>query len=282
MKLNDQTKKLISLALTEDIGNRDITTSLIVDSKLKGTATVVAKTNGIICGIELAKYICRTFDKRIKIKTFVNEGDVVFTGQKVVEIYGCYPSLLTIERTLLNFMQRMSGIATSANEFVKKLSGTKTVLLDTRKTAPGHRQLDKFAVKTGGGTNHRIGLFDMILIKENHITAAGSITKAVKKVLRVKPRGIKVEVETTNLEEVNEAILSGADIIMLDNMNLATMKKAVIMINGKCKVEASGGITLNNARNIAMTGVDFISVGAVTHSVKALDLAMYIQLTKAK
>lgn len=278
MKLNEQTKKLISLALAEDIGKGDVTTSLIVNNKLNGIATLVVKTNGIICGVELAKYICRTFDKRIKIKTLVNDGDTVSAGQKVAELYGSYASLLTIERTLLNFMQRMSGIATIANEFVKKLSGTKTVLLDTRKTVPGHRLLDKYAVKIGGGTNHRIGLFDMILIKENHIAAAGSITKAVKKLLRVKPIRMKVEVETTNLKEVSEALLSGSDIIMLDNMSLTETKNAVKLINGKCKVEASGGITLNNARKIALTGVDYISVGAVTHSVKALDIAMYIEL----
>ncbi|MEW6654486.1 MAG: carboxylating nicotinate-nucleotide diphosphorylase [Bacteroidota bacterium] len=275
MKLNEQTKKLITLALTEDIGKRDITTSLIVDNKLKGIAAVVVKADGIICGIEIAKYICRVFDKRIKIKTFVKEGAVVYADQKIAEVYGSCSSLLTIERTLLNFMQRMSGIATAANEFVKKLSGTKAVLLDTRKTAPGHRLLDKYAVKIGGGTNHRIGLFDMILIKENHIASAGSITKAVNKVMMNKPNKMLVEVETANLEEVEEAVLCGADIIMLDNMNLAEMKKAVKLINGRCKVEASGGISLNNAGKIAMTGVDYISVGAVTHSVKALDIAMY-------
>ncbi|KAF0153185.1 MAG: nicotinate-nucleotide pyrophosphorylase (carboxylating) [Ignavibacteria bacterium] len=278
MKLNEQTKMLITLALTEDIGKRDITTSLIVDSKLKGIATIVAKTNGIICGIETVKYICRTFDKRIKIEPFVNDGDVVTANQTIAELNGNYASILTIERTMLNFMQRMSGIATAANEFVKKLSGTKTVLLDTRKTAPGHRHLDKYAVKIGGGTNHRIGLFDMILIKENHITAAGSITEAVKKAMMQKQNKLLIEVETTNLEEVKEALLCGVDIIMLDNMSLSSMKKAVRLINGKCKVEASGGITLNNARKIAFTGVDFISVGAVTHSVKALDIAMYIIL----
>jgi nicotinate-nucleotide pyrophosphorylase (carboxylating) len=278
MKLNDQTKKLISLALSEDIGKRDITTCLIVDNKLKGIAALEVKSKGIICGIDIAKYICRSFDTKIKIKNFVKDGDSVTAGKKVAEIYGGYASLLTIERTLLNFIQRMSGIATASSEFVKKLSGTKTVLLDTRKTAPGHRLLDKYAVKIGGGANHRIGLFDMILIKENHIAAAGSINNAVKKVLTVKPRGMKVEVETTNLEEVKEAISCGADIIMLDNMNLAEMRKAVKLINGKCKVEASGGITLSNARKIALTGVDFISVGAVTHSVNALDIAMYIKL----
>ncbi|MEW6507160.1 MAG: carboxylating nicotinate-nucleotide diphosphorylase [Bacteroidota bacterium] len=277
MKLNDQTKKLISLALAEDIGKQDITTRLIVDRKLKGIATVVVKTNGIICGIEIAKYICRTFDRRLKIKTFAKEGDLVTANQTIAEIYGYYSSLLTLERTLLNFMQRMSGIATTANKFVKKLSGTKAVLLDTRKTAPGHRLLDKYAVKIGGGINHRFGLFDMILIKENHIAAAGSITKAVNKVMKHKPNRIKIEVETTNLKEVKEALLSGADLIMLDNMNLTTMKKAVKLINSKCKVEASGGIRLNNIRKIAMTGVDFISVGSITHSVRALDISMYIK-----
>lgn len=276
MRINEETKKLISLSLKEDIGKNDITTKLIVDRKLKGIATVVVKTNGIICGLEIAKYICRLFDKRIRMKTFVNDGDVVTANQKAAEIYGSYASLLTIERTLLNFMQRMSGIATITNEFVKKLSGTKTVLLDTRKTAPGHRLLDKYSVKIGGGTNHRIGLFDMVLIKENHIAAAGSITNAVKKVMMQKPKRMQIEVETTNLREVEEALSVGADIIMLDNMNSAAMKKAVKLINGKCKIEASGGITLNNIRKVALTGVDYISVGSITHSVKALDIAMYI------
>jgi len=278
MKLNEQFKKLISLALIEDIGKRDITTSLIVDPKLKGTACIIVKKSGILCGIETAKHICRAFDKRIKIEVIANDGDFVNARQKVLELNGNYASLLTIERTLLNFMQRMSGIATATYEFGKKLTGTKAVLLDTRKTAPGNRLLDKYAVKIGGGTNHRIGLFDMVLIKENHITAAGSITNAVKKILMQKPKSMKIEVETTNLSEVEEAISVGADIIMLDNMNLSTMKKAVKLINGKCKVEASGGITLNNLRKIASTGVDFISVGSVTHSVKALDIAMYIKI----
>lgn len=279
MKLTEQTKNLISLSLEEDIGSGDITTKLIVESKAKGTAELIAKKAGIICGIEVARYICRTTNKKLKFVSFVKDGDEVTTSQRIAEIKGHFNTLLTVERTLLNFMQRMSGIATETNKYVKELSGTKSVLLDTRKTAPGHRLLDKYAVKIGGGTNHRIGLFDMILIKENHIAAAGGITNAVRLAKQSKLKQMKIEVETSNLKEVKEALNCGVDVIMLDNMNIKTMKEAVRIINSKCRAEASGGIDIKNIRKVALTGVDYISVGSVTHSVKALDIAMYIQLT---
>lgn len=282
MKLTEQTKKLIALSLEEDIGNGDVTTRLIVGNKSIGTAEIISKDAGVICGVELAKYICRLADKKIKFIPLVKDGNKVLANHKIAELKGQYGSLLTLERVLLNFLQRMSGIATETSKYVQKLSGTKTLLLDTRKTAPGHRALDKYAVKVGGGVNHRVGLFDMILIKENHIAAAGSITEAVNRVRQNKPKNIKVEVEASNLNEVAEVLTCKVDIIMLDNMNAGEMKKALRIINGKCKTEASGGITIKNIRQIAQTGVDYISVGAITHSVKALDIAMYIQQTKEK
>ncbi|MFA7421696.1 MAG: carboxylating nicotinate-nucleotide diphosphorylase [Melioribacteraceae bacterium] len=282
MKLTEQTKKLIALSLEEDIGSGDVTTRLIVGNNSIGTAEIISKDAGVICGVELAKYICRIADRKIKFIPLVKDGNKVSANHKIAKLKGSYGSLLTLERTLLNFLQRMSGIATETSKYVQKLTGTKTLLLDTRKTAPGHRQLDKYAVKTGGGTNHRIGLFDMILIKENHITAAGSITHAVQLAERSKPKHMKIEVETSNLEEVKEVLNCKIDVIMLDNIDYRTIKKAVRMINGKCKVEASGGINIKNIRKAALSGVDYISVGSITHSTKALDLAMYIQLTKTK
>jgi len=282
MNLSPNVKQIILLALKEDVGKRDITSELIVPKKSVGTASIIAKENGIICGLQIANQICKAIDKKLSFVTLLKDGDRVKSSQKIAVINGPLKSLLTAERTILNFLQRMSGIATETNKYVTALKGTGTKLLDTRKTVPGHRVLDKYAVKVGGGVNHRFGLFDMILIKENHIAAAGSITEAVKRAKINKPKQMKVEVEVTNLKEVEEALSQKVDIIMLDNMNASQIKKSLQAINGKCKTEVSGGITIKNIRQIAQTGVDYISVGAVTHSVKALDIAMYIQQTKKK
>lgn len=282
MKLSAEVKHLIQLALKEDIGKYDITSELIIPKNSVGTASIIAKESGIICGLQIANQICKTIDKKLSFAALSKDGDRVAASQKIATINGPLKSLLTAERTILNFLQRMSGIASETNKYAAALRGTNTKLLDTRKTVPGHRALDKYAVKVGGGVNHRIGLFDMILIKENHIAAAGSITEAVKRASLNKPKNMKIEVEVTNLREVKEALTQNVDIIMLDNMNASRIKKSLQVINGKCKTEASGGITLKNIRQIAKTGVNYISVGAITHSVKALDIAMYIQQTKKK
>lgn len=276
IKHNSAINQIITLALKEDIGRGDVTTNSVVSKSQNAIAKIVAKEEGIICGLPIAELICSTFDKKIKIKKKVKEGAFVQAGTIITELYGSCNSLLTIERTILNFLQRMSGIATETNRYVKIIEGTKAKILDTRKTSPGLRLLDKYAVKTGGGKNHRIGLFDMILIKDNHINAAGSIEKAVELCRRKNSAKVKIEVEVSSLEQVKEALEAKADIIMLDNMNITQMKMAVKLINGKCKTEASGGITKKSIRKIAETGIDYISIGALTHSVKALDIAMYI------
>ncbi len=269
-------EQIIRLALREDISSGDITSNLIVPKSQMGKAEIIVKQKGIICGLDIVSKICRHFDKEINFKKKVKEGSLVNPNTIVAELHGSFRSLLTIERTVLNFIQRMSGISTETFRYVEQLSGLKTKILDTRKTAPGQRLLDKYAVKTGGGKNHRIGLFDMILIKENHIAAAGSITKAVELCRTKMKRKTKIEVEVSSIEDLKEALANKVDIIMLDNMDLETMKKAVEIIDHKSKVEASGGITIDSIRKIALTGVDYISVGAITHSVKALDIAMYI------
>jgi nicotinate-nucleotide pyrophosphorylase (carboxylating) len=222
-------------------------------------------------------------DDKIGFKVLILDGEKVKSGDIVAEVEGKASSILTSERTALNFLQRMSGIATLTNKFVEEVNHTKAKILDTRKTVPGLRLLDKEAVRLGGGKNHRIGLFDMFLIKDNHIEIAGSITNAVKacrKFQQNKNPNLKIEVETKNLEEVKEALTCDVDIIMLDNFGTEMMKKAVAIINGKCLVEASGNINLDNVKEVAETGVDFISVGALTHSVKALDISLEVELIK--
>lgn len=269
-------EKVISTALKEDIGKRDVTTDLLIPKKKKAAAYFIAKQDGIIAGLDAAKMVLKKMDKKIKWKNFVEDGAKVKAGTKIAEVRGSVRALLSGERTALNFLQRMSGIATLTSVYVEKISGTNAKILDTRKTVPGLRLFDKYAVKCGGGTNHRIGLFDMVMIKDNHIKAAGSITKAVNKIRKSIPKKMKIEVETTNLGEVEEALKLNVDVIMLDNMNLNGMKETVQLINKKCFVEASGGVNLETVRAIAETGVDFISVGALTHSVSALDISMKI------
>lgn len=269
-------EKVISTALKEDIGSCDVTTDLLIPKKEKATASFIAKQDGIIAGLDAAKMVFKKLDEKIKWKSFVEDGAKVKVGTTIAEVRGSMRAILSGERTALNFLQRISGIATLTSVYVEKISGTNAKILDTRKTVPGLRLFDKYAVKCGGGTNHRIGLFDMVMIKDNHIKAAGSITKAVNKIRKSIPKKMKIEVETTNLREVEEALRLNVDVIMLDNMNLNEMKEAVRLINKKCFVEASGGVNLETVRAIAETGVDFISVGALTHSVKALDISMKI------
>ena len=276
MKKDYLIDKIIALAIEEDIDSGDITTNALVPETSMAVAEMTAKADGVISGIEIARKVFEQIDKNILWTPFVKEGDHVKKGDRIVRIEGSFRALLTAERTALNILQRMSGIATAASLYVKELEGTGTNLLDTRKTAPGMRILDKMAVKAGGGTNHRMGLYDMALIKDNHIKVAGGIPNAVFQVRKSIKPGINIEVEVTNLNETQQAIDSGADIIMLDNMNTAQMAQAVKLINGRAKTEASGNMTLSRVKEVASAGVDFISVGALTHSVTALDISMNI------
>jgi nicotinate-nucleotide pyrophosphorylase (carboxylating) len=268
---------LIEIGLQEDLNTGDITTDLLVPETLRSTAVMIAKADGIIAGLEVAEAVFLKLDPTIEFIAEITDGDKIRKGDLICTIKGSYRALLTGERLALNFLQRMSGIATETAKYVEAVNGYNTKILDTRKTVPGLRLLDKYAVKAGGGTNHRMGLYDMVMIKDNHISIAGSISSAVNAIRPSIPDSIKIEVETTTLEEVNEALLAGADIIMLDNMDVETMKKAVRLIDGKAKTEASGNMTLERIKEVAATGVDFISIGALTHSVVALDISQKIK-----
>ena len=270
-------KPVVDYALNEDIGSGDITTNSLIPLHLQARATMVAKSSGIVAGLPVAEYIFRTLNPDIIWKQFVQDGDSISKGEIILEISGSYRALLTGERLALNFLQRMSGLATMTNNCVQELEGSNTQILDTRKTVPGLRLLDKYAVLMGGGTNHRIGLYDMVLIKDNHIKIAGGITNAVAQIKKNVPSAIQIEVEVTNLQEVDEALATGADIIMLDNMSLQAMSESVKIIGGRAKVEASGNMTIERLREVAATGVDFISIGALTHSVTAFDISMNIE-----
>lgn len=271
---NQLIDKLIDLAIEEDIATGDVTTESIIPAQRKAAAELKMKADGVISGLDVAKRVYEKFESNVTWIPFVKDGDHVKKGDIILRIEASYRTLLLGERLSLNILQRMSGIATETAKYVKELEGYNTQLLDTRKTAPGLRVLDKLAVKQGGGTNHRMGLFDMSMIKDNHIKAAGGITAAVKAVRANIPATIKIEVETTNLDEVREAIAAKADIIMLDNMNNAEMTEAVKLINGAAKTEASGNMSIPRLKEVAACGVDFISVGALTHSVTALDISM--------
>lgn len=269
---------LIRLALSEDLGRGDITSQTLIKDNLIGKAVILAKQDGIIAGLDVAKMVFKMVNHKTIFQPSKKDGERVKTGDKVASIRGKVTSLLLAERTALNFLQRLSGIATLTSKYVEQVKGTRAKILDTRKTTPGLRVLEKYAVKIGGGTNHRMGLYDMILIKENHIKAAGGIGEAIKKA-KSRIKKTKIEVEVCNLMEVIEAVVSSPDWIMLDNMNPGDMKKAVSVIrseNPGIKIEASGGVSLKNVRKIALTGVDFISVGALTHSAPALDLSLVL------
>ena len=272
-KLIDQ---LIDLAIEEDISTGDVTTNSIISAQSRAKAEIKMKANGVVSGLEIAKRVYERFEENVVWTPFVKDGDTVKEGDIILRIEASYRCLLLGERLSLNILQRMSGIATETSKYVKELSDTHTQLLDTRKTAPGLRVLDKLAVKDGGATNHRMGLYDMSMIKDNHIKVAGGITNAVKAVRANIPAEIKIEVETTTLDEVREALAVKADIIMLDNMTNEEMTQAVKLINGQAKTEASGNMNIPRLKKVAATGVDFISVGALTHSVTALDISMNI------
>jgi len=270
-------KKVILEALKEDIGAGDITTRAIVKKNLRGHAEAIAKEEFIVAGIDVFKKTFLLIDKDLKFRAFAKDGKTVRKGEILARLEGSLASILQAERVALNLFQRMCGIATQTNKYVKAVKGTKAKILDTRKTVPGLRLLDKMAVKTGGGFNHRMGLYDAVLIKDNHIAAAGSITKAVKDQKKALNKKIKIEVETKNLDEVKEALESGADIIMLDNMGIAEMKMAVKIVGKRALLEASGNVNLKRVAKIAGVGVDLISVGEITHSARAVDISLKIR-----
>lgn len=275
--MNDLIDRLIDLAFAEDIGDGDHTTLSSIPETAMGKSKLLIKETGVLAGVEMAKKIFHRFDPTMKVEVFINDGAEVKPGDIVMIVEGKVQSLLQTERLMLNVMQRMSGIATMTRKYVKQLEGTNTRVLDTRKTTPGMRMLEKEAVKIGGGVNHRIGLFDMILLKDNHVDFAGGIDKAItraKEYLAAKGKDLKIEIEVRNFDELQQVLaIGGVDRIMLDNFTPENTRKAVEMINGRYETESSGGITFDTLRDYAETGVDFISVGALTHSVKGLDMS---------
>lgn len=266
-------KELIKLSLMEDLGTGDITTESLELVKTITQATIIAKEDGVIAGLNVFTEVFNQVDSEIKITFYKRDGDKVTNKEPIAKLEGNPATLLKGERVALNFLQRLSGIATKTAEMVEQLTGTQAKLLDTRKTTPMLRQLEKYAVRMGGGFNHRFGLYDMIMLKENHIRATGSITKAVQMVKKNNCT-YKIEVEVTNLAELKEAVAAKVDRVMLDNMSVDMMKQAVQLYQGKVELEASGNVRLETIREIAETGVDFISSGAMTHSYKSLDISL--------
>lgn len=269
---------LIKLAFAEDIGDGDHTTLCSIPAETQGKVQLIIKEDGVLAGVEMAKKIFHSFDKDLKITTFINDGAEVKKGEIAFTVEGKTQSLLQTERLVLNIMQRMSGIATTTRKYVKQLEGTKTRVLDTRKTTPGMRMIEKEAVKIGGGVNHRIGLFDMILLKDNHVDFAGGIEKAITgahNYLKKNGKDLKIEIEVRNFDELEQVMnVGGVDRIMLDNFTPAQTKEAVEKVAGRFELESSGGITFDTLRDYALCGVDYISVGALTHSVKSLDMSL--------
>lgn len=275
--VNELIDCLIDLAFSEDIGDGDHTTLSCIPNDAMGKSRLLIKEAGVLAGVEVAKEIFHRFDPEMKVEVLLEDGTEVNPGDVAMVVEGKVQSLLQTERLMLNVMQRMSGIATTTRKYVKQLEGTKTRVLDTRKTTPGLRMLEKAAVKIGGGVNHRIGLFDMILLKDNHVDFAGGIDKAIqraKEYCRENGKDLKIEIEVRNFDELDQVLaIGGVDRIMLDNFTPADTRKAVEIIGGKYETESSGGITFDTLRDYADCGVDFISVGALTHSVKGLDMS---------
>jgi len=269
-------RAIVERALKEDLGSGDLTTRLLFPRAIKAKALIRAKQDAVLAGLSVAEAVFKKVDPKLKFQSLAQDGDRVRSGTEIARIVGDGRSLLKGERVALNFLQRLSGIATLTAQFVQTVKGTKATILDTRKTTPGLRELEKYAVRMGGGRNHRMNLSDGILIKDNHLALAGSLRRAVQETRRKAPRGLKVEVEATNLKEVEDALLVKADIILLDNMTIPQLKEAVSLIDGRALTEVSGGVQLNTVREIAATGVDFISIGALTHSAPAVDLSMDI------
>ena len=277
MNLSSNTKRLISMALEEDLGTGDVTTSSVVPFDAHVNGTFIAKQQGVICGLDLVGEVFRQLDPDVAFHPLVSDGERVEKGCVIATLSGGARAILSGERVALNFLQHLSGIATYTATLVGSLKTTTLKILDTRKTTPGLRVLEKYAVRTGGGSNHRMNLSDGIMIKDNHIKAAGGIGLAVVAARKNAPLTLKIEVETESLQQVEEALSAGADIIMLDNMDFDTMKKAVEMVNGKALTEASGNMDQKDLAMVAATGVDMVSVGALTHSVKALDISLKLE-----
>ncbi len=275
--LLDQIKPIIQRALVEDIGDGDVTTECTIPADEISEGYFTAKADGTIAGLEVARLTFGLIDDRVDLNAVIQDGSAVKQGDIFATLRGPARSLLTGERTALNFMQRMSGIATLTHRFVEAVKFSHAIILDTRKTAPGLRPLDKWAVRLGGGQNHRIGLYDMALIKDNHIAAVGSITETIKRVRSLDQRHRPIEVEVKNLAELREALALQPDRILLDNMSPDKMREAVKITSGRVPLEASGNVSLESVADIAATGVDFISIGALTHSVRALDISLELK-----
>lgn len=274
--------RLVHIALAEDIGDGDITSEAILEPNVYARATLVANADGIVCGLPVAALVFRTHDPDTRVEELVEEGTLVTRGTQIAHVYGSARSLLAAERTALNFLQRMSGVATLTHQYVERVRGTKARILDTRKTIPAWRLLDKYACRIGGAENHRLGLYDMVLIKDNHIAAAGSIEAALRAVQQHwNEQRVLIELEVQSFDQLEQALhIGGFHRIMLDNFSIDDLRSAVNMIDGRYQTEASGGVRLETVRAIAETGVDFISVGAITHSAPALDIAMDIVITR--
>ena len=290
-----QIEEIVDRALAEDLGKGDVTTEALISSDQRGTGFIVAKKEGILAGIEVAKQVFHRVDPELKVEILLEDGARVEPGSKIAKVSGSIASILKAERIALNFLQRLSGIASETNRYVARVEGLPVRIMDTRKTTPGWRLLEKYAVRVGGGENHRMNLGDGILIKDNHLMALRSQGLNIKEIIakarqnaplslrgaerrsNLQTRQIQVEVEVGAVSEALEAVEAGADIVMLDNMNLEDMRKAVKSIHGRALIEASGGITLDNVRAVAETGVDFISIGALTHSSRALDISLELE-----
>lgn len=274
MTRNFSMDKMILSALEEDIGNGDITTLSTVDEDKVIDGSFIAKEKGVVCGLPVVKRIFELLDDTVRLEFNAMEGDFVEKGSVIAKISGPARSILTGERVALNFLQRLSGIATRTRTAQEQVAGTKAVIADTRKTTPGLRSVEKYAVRIGGGSNHRFNLADGVLIKDNHIAASGSIRNAISRAREMAPHTLKIEVEVETFDQIREALESKADIIMLDNMSIEDMTKAVGMINGRALVEASGNMGDKDLRGVAMTGVDIISIGALTHTIHAMDISL--------
>ena len=272
---------LIDLAFEEDIGIGDITTEATVLPEREGIGTLLAKSGGVVAGLPVAERVFAKLDATLVFRSLVNDGDAVEAGMSIAEVQGSAKTILIGERTALNFLKRLSGIATLTSQFVEAVADYNAKIVDTRKTAAGWRALQKYAVRVGGGYNHRFGLYDGVLIKDNHIVAAGGIANAVQRAREVVPHTAKIEVEVENLNQVDEALDAGADILLLDNMSSGTMKSVVHEVGDLAVTEASGGITLERVREVAATGVDIISVGALTHSAMPMDISLTLTLVES-
>lgn len=282
--LDDTTSRLIDLALAEDIGGGDVTSSLTVPAGRQGRGTLLAKAPGVISGLDVAGEVFRRVDPAIAFTSLVADGDAVVTMTPIATVEGPARSLLTAERLALNLLQRLSGVATATARYVAAVRNTRARIVDTRKTTPGLRALEKAAVRHGGGHNHRFGLTDGVLIKDNHLAAVGGadrVARAVALARQGAPHTLRIEIEVTTLDELAQALDAGADIVLLDNMDVTALRKAVAMTSGRALLEASGGVTLESVAEIAATGVDLISVGALTHSAPALDISLDLDLAES-